>query len=166
MPLARAQVRETSHPLDVVEQLAARSGWSFEREIDDEISVSVSGGWSDYHLSFTWLPDQEALHLGCAFDVKAPERRRAELGKLLALVNEQLWVGHFGFWEQEAIILFRHAILVPEGQQPDAAQCEAAARAAIEACERYYQAVQFVLWSGRGAKESLDAALFETAGEA
>ena len=85
---------------------------------------------------------------------------------LFRSVNEQLWVGHFGFWEQEAVILFRHAILLPDGQQPNAAQCEAATKAAIEACERYYQAVQFVLWSGRGAKEALDAALFETAGEA
>ena len=38
--------------------------------------------------------------------------------------------------------------------------------AAIAACERYYQAFQFVIWAGRSAREALDAALFETAGEA
>jgi hypothetical protein len=166
MPLARAEARQIPHPLDVVEQLAAQAGWSFEREQDDEICISVAGGWSDYHISFSWLPEHEALHIGCAFDVKAPERRRGELAKLIALMNEQLWVGHFGHWEQENVMLFRHAILLPGGQQPDAAQCEAGLRAAIDACERYYQAVQFVLWSGRNAKEALDAALFETAGEA
>ena len=166
MPLARAEIRETPHPLDVVEQVAAQAGWSFEREQDDEICISVVGGWSDYHLSFTWIPEQDALHIGCAFDVKTPDHRRNELGKLIALVNEQLWVGHFGFWEQEGIVLYRHALLLPDGLQPVAVQCEAAVKAAIDACERYYQAFQFVLWSGRGAKEALEAALFETAGEA
>ncbi len=37
---------------------------------------------------------------------------------------------------------------------------------AVEACERYYQAFQFVVWAGKTAAEALDTAMFETAGEA
>jgi hypothetical protein len=32
--------------------------------------------------------------------------------------------------------------------------------------ERYFQAFQFVVWAGKSARESLDAAMFQTAGEA
>jgi hypothetical protein len=38
--------------------------------------------------------------------------------------------------------------------------------AALDACERYYSAFQFVAWAGAGAREALEAAMFETAGEA
>jgi len=38
--------------------------------------------------------------------------------------------------------------------------------AALDTCERYYQAFQFVVWAGKPAREALDAAMFDTAGEA
>jgi hypothetical protein len=166
MPLPQAARRADHHPVDVIEQLAAVNGWSFEREQDDEICISVTGGWSDYHIAFTWLSGIEAMHIGCAFDVKVADRLKPEVQTLIALINEQLWVGHFGLWDQESVIIFRHAILLPGGMQPSQPQCEAVMQAAISACERYYQSVQFVLWAGRTAKEALDSALFETAGEA
>jgi hypothetical protein len=37
---------------------------------------------------------------------------------------------------------------------------------ALNECERYYPAFQFVVWSGEGAREAMEAAMFETAGEA
>jgi hypothetical protein len=36
----------------------------------------------------------------------------------------------------------------------------------LDACERYYQAFQFVLWAGKSATEALDAVMFETSGQA
>ena len=37
---------------------------------------------------------------------------------------------------------------------------------AIHACERYFPAFQFVVWAGKPARAALDAAMFETSGEA
>jgi hypothetical protein len=37
---------------------------------------------------------------------------------------------------------------------------------AVEACNRHYQAFQFVLWAGKSPAEALAASMFETAGEA
>jgi hypothetical protein len=37
---------------------------------------------------------------------------------------------------------------------------------AVDTCERYFPAFQFVLWAGKSAREALDAAMFETSGEA
>ena len=72
-----------SNPLDLIERLAALNSWSFDRDSDDELSVSVTGGWADYHVSITWLADLEAIHLACAFDLKVPDRRRAEVMQLV-----------------------------------------------------------------------------------
>ena len=83
------------NPLDVVERLATGNDWSFERASDDEITILVTGRWTDYQLSYTWMSDIEALHLACAFDLRVPERRRAEVQTLISLINERLWVGPF-----------------------------------------------------------------------
>ena len=154
------------HPLDVVERLAAIRDWIFDRADADEMSVAVSGRWAEYQVAFTWIEDVEAIHLACAFDLKVPDRRRTDILQLVALVNEQLWVGHFDLWSSENVVMFRHALLLTGGAEPTHAQCETLLKVAVDACERYFQAFQFVLWAGKTAREALDSVLFETEGEA
>ena len=62
--------------------------------------------------------------------------------------------------------MYRHALILAGGAEPTHGQCEMLMKAAIDACERYYQAFQFVLWAGKSPREALDAVLFETEGEA
>ena len=166
MSLIEFEVERQSNPVDVIEHVAALEDWSFERAGDDEITVSVSGRWSDYHVSFSWMEEVEALHLACAFDLKVTEARKTEVTKLLSSVNEQMWLGHFDLWRSEGVVMYRHALLLAGGVEPTVRQVEAMLTSAIEACERYYQAFQFVVWAGKTAREALDGALFETAGEA
>ena len=166
MPQLHIEIDRLEHPLDVVERLASLRDWIFDRAETDEMSVSVSGSWADYHIAFTWIEDVEALHVACAFDLKVPERRRQEVLQLLSYINEQLWVGHFDLWSSENVVMFRHALLLTGGVEPTHAQCETLLKAAVDACERYFQAFQFVLWAGKTAREALDSVLFETEGEA
>ena len=166
MSLLPFEASRDEHPVDVVERLASSREWSFDRDDEDEISISVEGKAADYHVAFTWLSDLEALHVGCAFDLKVPERRRAEIQSLVAMINEQLWIGHFDLWKGENVVMFRHSLLMSGGADPDGRQCEAILQMAVAACDRYFQAFQFVLWAGKTARESLDGAMFETQGEA
>jgi hypothetical protein len=154
------------NPLDVVERVAAGNDWSFERAGEDEITILVTGRWTDYQLSYTWMGDIEALHLACAFDLKIPDRRRGEVQVLISLINEQLWVGHFDLWLKEGMVMFRHALVLAGGVEASGRQCEALLSTALDTCERYFTAFQFVVWAGKDAKEALAAAMFETSGEA
>lgn len=154
------------HPVDLVEQVASVREWTFDRSGEDEISIAVAGRGSNYAISFTWMDDIEALHLSCAFDAKIPARRRSELIQLLAMVNEQLWIGHFDVWSAEGVIMYRHSLFLAGGAEVNPRQCEALIEIALETCERYFQAFQFVIWAGRTPKEALEAVLFETQGEA
>ena len=97
---------------------------------------------------------------------RVPERRRTEILTLVSLVNEQLWVGHFDLWSTDNVVMFRHSLLLTGGAAPTQGQCTMMLKSAVDACERYYQAFQFVLWAGKSAREALDAVLFETEGEA
>jgi hypothetical protein len=154
------------NPVDVVEHMAATHDWSFARASEDEVTLVVAGKWADYQVSFTWMIDIEALHLACAFELKVPLARRNEVVELVAKINEQLWVGHFDLWFNDGLVMFRHALLLTGGIAASRPQCESALGTALEACERYYQAFQFVVWAGKSATESLDATMFETSGEA
>ena len=154
------------NPLDVVERLAAGNDWSFERASDDEITILVTGKWTDYQVSYTWMSDIEALHLACAFDLRVPERRRGDVQKLISMINEQMWVGHFDLWTTEGIVMFRHALMLSGGVEASLKQCHALLDNALDACERYFSAFQFVVWAGKPAPEALSAAMFDTSGEA
>lgn len=156
----------TVHPVDIIEHIAAVNDWSFERDDADEISISMRGAWSDYHLSFTWMEHMESLHLASAFDLKVPEARKSEVRQLLNLINEQLWIGHFDIWSREGVVLFRHSHLLSGGAEVSPQQCEALLRTASDACDHYYQAFQFVVWAGKSAEEALKFVMFETVGEA
>ena len=161
-----AEVARTENPVDMIERLAALNEWSFDRDDEDEISISVAGGWADYSVAFTWLKDLEALHVACAFDLKVPAPRRVEVLNLVALINEQMWVGHFDIWPADGVIMFRHAILLAGGAELNGRQCQSVLTTAVMACERYYQAFQFAVWAGKTGREALETAMIETRGEA
>ena len=161
-----AELDRPSNPLDLFERLAALNDWSFDRDSEDELSVSVTGGWSEYHVAITWLAEVEALHIACAFDLKVPERRRSEVLQLVSLVNEQLWLGHFELWSSSGIILFRHGALLGQGGTLTLDQAQVLIETAIDECERFYPVFQFVLWGGKSPSEAISASLIETRGEA
>lgn len=154
-----------SNPVDLVEEIASTHEWATERTAQDELTLVVQGQWTDYSVSFNWRGDLEALHIACAFDMKAPENRHPELYKLLAQINEKLWIGHFDLWPQDGLIMFRHGLLLNDSDAT-AGQCQALLSAALEACERYYQAFQFVVWAGKDSREAMAAAMFATEGHA
>ena len=152
MSLLEGIIDSRNNPLAVVEDIAADNNWSFERSGEDEVTIVSKGDWTDYQLSFTWMGEIEALHLACAFDMKIPTARRAEVQRLIAAINEQLWVGHFDIWTHTGMIMYRQALVLPGGLTASTAQCESMLVGAIHACERYYPAFQFVVWAGKTAR--------------
>jgi hypothetical protein len=159
------QIERHSNPVDMIEFVADSNDWTFERSGEDEIAMTVAGHWTDYHVSFSWMEEFEALHLACAFDLKVSDQRANEVIRLLSHVNGQVLMGHFDLWRQEDVVIFRQSLLLAGGAEPNNQQVEVLLSSALEACETYYQAFQFVVWSGMEAKAAMDAVLFETVGE-
>lgn len=165
MASMQASYDHFANPVDMVEEIATNHDWSFERSAPDELTMTVAGTGCDYHISLTWREDLEALHLACAFDFRVTKARLSEVHRVIAQINEQLWLGHFDLWYDDGMLLYRNGLLLA-GAQTHAGQCEGLLKAALEACERYYQSFQFVLWAGKTAEEALAASMFETQGQA
>src|SRR5262249_51090388 len=132
-----AEVRR-ANPLEVVENVATTHQWLFERAAEDELTIVVRGKWTDYQVSFTWMYDIESLHLACAFELKVPERSHAEVERLVAMVNAQLWVGHFDLWSSDGLVMFRHSLLLARVVEASGRQCEGLLSAAPYAFHPFY----------------------------
>ena len=166
MTLIDFKIADAPNPVDLIEQIASANDWSFDRSGDYEITITVTGSWCDYNISLSWMEELEAAHLACAFDFKIVENRKNQVMNLLACINEQMWVGHFDIWQAEGIVMYRNTLLLTNGAQASVGQLESMLGAAVDACERYYQAFQYVLWGGKSPEEAIATVLFETVGEA
>ncbi|MDP6563208.1 MAG: YbjN domain-containing protein [Alphaproteobacteria bacterium] len=160
------QAADGANPLDVVEEIVSAHQWPFERNCDEELSVSVAGSWCDYHLGFSFSPGQGGLQLACAYDMRVPEKRLPDVHALLAMVNERMWLGHFDLWSEDGVPMYRHAVLTRGGDGPSVIQMEHLIEVAITECERFYPAFQFLIWGGKSPGEAIAAAMLETVGEA
>lgn len=154
------------NPLDVVEQIVSANEWLYDRTAETELAVTFSGTWCDYHLHFSWNAMPGALQVVNAFDTRIPEARRTDLFTLLGLINPQVWLGHFDLMTEERFVMFRYVMLTDGAEEATPERCESLIEVAVEECERFYPAFQFVLWGGHSPEAALQAAMIETVGEA
>ena len=156
----------TANPLDRVERIAETYQWAFDRTNHAEVTMRIEGGWSDMTVSLNWRDEFELLHVAVNFDAKVPAPRLDEAARLIARINEHLICGHFDLWQADGSFVFRNGLLLSGGAEVNDAQCEALIRTAIKTCDRYFPAVQFVVWAGQSAEDALAASMIETVGEA
>lgn len=154
------------NPLDPIEEFVDANEWPVERSTDEEMTVGVSGKWCDFHLWISWRAEINALHFACVYDMKLPDERQKALHPLLVLANERMSIGHFDLWRDEGLLLFRHTLLLGTEGEIDGGQIEALFDIAFSECERFYPAIQYVLWGGKSAEDAAEAAMMECVGEA
>ena len=105
--------------------------------------------------------------MACAFDLKVPDRRRQDMLQLISQSTSSSGSAISTSGASENVVMFRHALLLAGGADADRrANARPCCGSSVEACERYFQAFQFVIWAGKTAREALDCVLFETEGEA
>jgi len=156
----------THNPLDIVERIVEYNEWLFDRRSDQEMAVQVPGSWCDYSLYFAWNDEMEAMHFTCAFDMRVSDDQRQNVYEFLTLVNERLWLGHFGVWADEGLPMYRHTLPMRGLRGPTMEQMEDLVETAIVECERFYPAFQYVIWGGKTADDAISAAMIDTVGEA
>ncbi|HSR71455.1 MAG TPA: YbjN domain-containing protein [Kiloniellales bacterium] len=167
MAIAETRRSDTkSNPLDILEELVSANDWTFNRESECELLAVVDGRWCDYQLHFLLQDRLDAMFVTCQIDLKVNGPKRVAVYELLAAVNETLWLGHFDFVSEEGAPMFRHTIPLRGAPGLSAEQLEDVVDVALTECERFYPALQLVVWGGRTVAEALTVARMETVGEA
>lgn len=153
-------------PIDIIEQIVLGNEWIFDRSSDLEMAIQVPGSWCQYNLHFSWNEKVQAIHFSCAFDMRVSKSRRALTHELLAMVNDQLWLGHFSLLGEVGVPMFRHVIPLRGTKGPVATQIEDLMETALSECDRFYPAFQYVIWTGKPPNEAFKMAIIDTIGEA
>ncbi|MEL7128389.1 MAG: YbjN domain-containing protein [Pseudomonadota bacterium] len=151
---------------DVVEQVLELADWQHERDDGDAVQCVAPTRWGEMGALFAAREDPAALHFSLTLDVKPQAARRAVVSELVLMMNERLWLGHFDYWIDENVIIYRHALPLAGRSVPALGEIHAVMAAAVEAVERFVPACNFVVWAGKTPGEALAAAMFETDGEA
>ncbi len=154
------------HPIDLIERVIGANQWTCRRLGEDELAVEAAGRWCDYRLFFAWHREAAAIHFSLALDMRVPTAKRADVGSLLALINEKLWLGHFDLWTEDGLPMYRYAALLRGTPGPSTAQIEDMVETAMAESDRFYPAFQFVIWGGKTPEEAIACALIEPVGEA
>lgn len=162
--------REIEHsdgaPVDVLASLFDACGWDYEFISDEEILGEIQGSWASYQLRAIWRTEDNVLQLLCLPDIRVPDDKRAGVFEVLTLINEQVWLGHFDMWSNGGVLLYRHGLMLGDDGLLTIAQAQTVIEAAIDECDRFYPAFQFILWGDKTPAEALASAMVDAQGEA
>lgn len=156
---------EGTAPLAMLGALFRAHGWPCETA-SDELAGEIQGSWAKYQLKCLWRGEDNVLQIIALPDIRVAEDKRSAAHELLALVNEQMWIGHFDLWSNGGTVLYRNATLLGDDGLLTLTQAQALVETAVEECDRFYPAFQFVLWGDKRPGEALAAAMVDAAGEA
>lgn len=163
---AGPQASEDAAPVEMLAALFEARGWPCEIVSSDEMTGEVQGSWAKYQLRAIWRGEDNVLQFICLPDIRVSADKRAKAYELLCLVNEQMWLGHFDIWSNGDVLLYRHGALLGDDGMLSLVQAQALVETAIDDCDRFYPAFQFVLWGDKAPRDALDSALVDAAGEA
>jgi hypothetical protein len=152
--------------LDIVEQTLVAADWACERSEEDMIHCAAMTKWGEFGGMFVWRAEPASLNFSLTLDLRAPNAKQSAISELLRRINERLWLGHFDYWNEEGVAVFRHTIPMLDRHSPDQGEITAVLAAALDAADQFLPAFNFVVWAGKSAEEAVAAVVFETAGEA
>tara|TARA_B100000700_G_scaffold277432_1_gene324786 strand:+ start:27 stop:557 length:531 start_codon:yes stop_codon:yes gene_type:complete len=166
MAQSQTNISNEIHPIDVVENLAEYNKWDFDRIADDQIAMIVEGQWRSYSITLAWSPYDETLRMICSFEMDPPSEKMSYLYEMLNLINDQCWTGSFTFWDKQDLMVFRYGLVLSGGQFANQEQVETLISNAVSASERYYPALQLMLYGGQSPAKAIKMAIAEAYGRA
>ncbi|MCA8901692.1 MAG: YbjN domain-containing protein [Hyphomonas sp.] len=153
-------------PLERVEEALEEGGWQAERDEEGTLQAVAETRWGDLGALFAYRPEPAAIHFSMTLDVKPQGAKRSAIAELIMMANERLWLGHFDYWGDEGVIIFRHTLPMTDRDEPSIGEVRSIMAAAISATERFIPAFNFLVWAGKSPTEAIEAVMFETHGEA
>lgn len=166
MTLSEHHLDDDIHPIDIVENLASHHDWDFDRIGDDQIAMAVEAQWRTYSLTLAWSGYDETLRMVCSFEMEPPEDKLPKLYELLNKMNDQCWAGAFTYWPEQKLMVYRYGLVLTGGQVAGAEQIDTMINSAVSNAERYYPAIQLMVWGDRSPEDAMQVAIAEAYGRA
>lgn len=166
MNLAKNYNSEYYNPIDTLENIFNQQAYELDRRNINEVVIEIEGKWNNMLLFFAWEENMRCLHMSCLMDIESKIEDRSKIFELLALVNEDLWVGHFSYWAEQNMPVFKHSMIVTDTECEFEGKVSQLIDIAVKECERMYPIFNVVLTKGMSPKQALYPLEFETIGRA
>jgi hypothetical protein len=168
MPM-KMQCRE--NPIESAETYLLTTDQFVKRLGENEVIVNILGKYCEFQALLSWNEMKELFHLSFGFSVGlkreiSPPALEIQLAKLIALLNENLHMGHFEIWREEYGIVWRYAQFLDKSYRGDENFFMRLLDEAQQICEQNFPAFQYVLWGGKSPELAAESVLFETLGTA
>lgn len=125
------------NPIDDIECLFHHNKRSLERRSEHEIAVEIAGKWDNMLLFFAWEETMKCLHISCLINIES-DVAKSDVFELLALLNEDMWVGCFSYWEELKMPIFKHSVFIDDSEFNINTKLSQILNIAITECERAY----------------------------
>ncbi len=167
LPIVDDDIFEPADPIDIVEAvIGGDDRFLCERHDDGDLGFLVKSAWCDLRGCFSWREELPAVLFTVSFGLAAPPDGAAAAAQLVALVNENIWLGHFELWSEDGAIVYRHAVPMFGRGELTPGEVQGLLAAAMDAADRFHPAFAFLIDGGKSPADAIEAALFETIGEA
>jgi hypothetical protein len=154
-----------TNPIALIEEYAINQDWSADRSSDNELWAEIPGQWGNQRLWVAFHDETGFLQLNTYMNIKIPQRQRKEVARALTMMNERVWLGHFEIWTEEHVPVFR-IVLPLRGSKLHEEQLADIMASINEETERFFPAIQWIVWGGKSPEEAIAAAIVQTEGEA
>lgn len=133
------------NPIDAIEAIFEKDNVSFDRRKDNELVAEVLGKWDNMLLFFAYEAHLRCLHLSCLLNIETSAVDRSKMFELLALLNENLWLGHFSYWSEQKMPIFKHSLILQDDEEMFSHKISQIIELAIMECERVYPVFNAVM---------------------
>lgn len=156
------------NPIDIAEMVMLERDLSFDRSSDGDLLAESSSAWGTHRIWFSWQEEHSSLSMSSCLDNKVPHAAFLPVCELLAYVNERLWMGFFSYDAENSCVVYRHTLManIEEGQMLSQESLDELLDLATQEWDRFFPALQAVVWGKTAPKDALAFAMFETVAEA
>ena len=125
----------------------------------------------NYALNYNPIDTVENLFSAQSYELDRRDENevvedRSKIFEMLALANEELWVGHFSYWTEQNMPVFKHAVILNDNEANVESKIAQVIDIAIKECERMYPIFNVVLTKGMNPRQAMYPMMMETIGQA
>ena len=157
---------DETHPIDALELIAHEENWEFVRDEDNEIIVTIDGGWKKYTVKAMWNVSRNIFKTRCTFEMMPPRKKLVKLYETINLVNISDIDGSFTYHAVEQLMNYNTNIFLSDELIISNTELRDWVKSSTETAEKFYPTFQKSCWGEVMPKDAMSAAFGEIAGHA
>lgn len=146
--------------IDIIEAIALKNDWDFDRVADDQIAMSIEGQWRTYSVTIVDSRQNDTLRLVCSYQYETDESQLKNLYTTLNALNAlPTTMGMTTFWNDQNSIVYRSALPAVNNSVMTPQKTAQIIFDAITAHERNYPAIMLSLYGNLSTQEAIQKSM-------